>query len=435
MCKKLFISFLGTTKYNECDYYRNPTDHFKSRFVQSATLDMLDVTNWSEEDSICIFVTQKARDVNWGIDEDIPLSPDADIAPYEGLRQELVNKGIKAKIKAVLVDEGKTEEEIMNIFQKVFEVIHKDDRLYIDLTYGFRYLPMVLLVMSNYSKFLKNTEVASITYGIYDSRMGNRFPILDLMPLITIQKWTMAASDFLNNGRSDAMEGLSLPTLKENIKVAYLDGKSVDEQKSIQNFIKTLSEFTKERQSCRGDFIENGKTLKNIKESAHIFSNIKDSGIAPLTPILTHVTENIKEPDSKIERILDSVDWCCDMKLYQQAVTLLQEGVISYFLRRHGMEESLLDHKVRELVNHAFDNMQKRLSFAKWQIDNPDYKPFLQKLANDEQVSLLVRTFCKLKALRNTFDHAGFQEESSNAKGIKVKEWSKKFREVLCFDK
>lgn len=245
----------------------------------------------------------------------------------------------------------------------------------------------------------------------------------------------MAASDFLNNGRSDAMEGLSLPTLKENIKVAYLDGKSVDEQKSIQNFIKTLTEFTKERQSCRGDLIENGKTLKNIKESAHIFSNIKDSGIAPLTPILTHVTENIKEPDSKIERILDSVDWCCDMKLYQQAVTLLQEGVISYFLRRHGMEESLLDHKVRELVNHAFDNMQKRLPFAKWQIVNPDYKPFMEKLANDEQVSLLVRTFCKLKALRNTFDHAGFQEESSNAKGIKVKEWSKKFREVLCSDK
>lgn len=55
------------------------------------------------------------------------------------------------------IPEGRNEQEMWEIFQKVYGQMHEGDELYIDLTHAFRYLPMLVLVLSNYAKLIGKT--------------------------------------------------------------------------------------------------------------------------------------------------------------------------------------------------------------------------------------------------------------------------------------
>ncbi len=53
MARKVFISVLGTGSYKECIYALGDTQYDKTRFIQKATLQMLDVKEqWTEYDHI-----------------------------------------------------------------------------------------------------------------------------------------------------------------------------------------------------------------------------------------------------------------------------------------------------------------------------------------------------------------------------------------------
>lgn len=442
MKKKLFISFLGTGKYKECTYFYGNQYYKPNRFIQCATLERINAKKWTKDDVICIFVTQSARDFNWGIDPEISRSENAVVADYQGLRQELENMGLKAQIKPILVDDGKNEQEIRNIFRSVYKAIGYNDNLYLDLTHGFRYLPMMLLVMSNYVKFLKEASVEYLSYGNWEAKeeriIGGEkkffAPIIDLKQLTNLQEWTIAAADFLDNGRSGKLEDLSMPTILEEIKTTHEQGRENEDNKNVKQFVKALSEFTRERQNCRGDMIENGETLNRIESFANTFKKSTDSDIDPLMPMLSHVATTIHNEDSEIKRILDAVDWCCEKGLYQQATTMLQEGTISYFFRRHRWNVDLLNDSKRKIVNYVADFLNKKEDKKVIPDVAPDDLPYFEALVNDEQLVSLTGAYCKLKSMRNTFDHAGFNRDSGKKhKPVEsIKDISELFRSVLC---
>lgn len=421
MAGKLFISMLGASGYRPCKYYLQNTNELSSstRFAQKATLELLGAKEWTANDRIRIFVTSLARKNNW------ESRTDDDGKVIMGQKDELADLGLD--VKAVDIPDGSNEDELMQIFIKVYESIDDGDEVYFDVTHGFRYLPMLVLVLINYAKVLKHIKVGSISYGSFETP-GTDKPLVDLKPLSDLQEWTAAAADFLHNGHSEQLERLSMTKIRNLIKEAFINNKPSDEQKNIRNFVKALSEFTDERHSCRGDLIESGESLKKIENFGHNFSS---TGQAPLTPLLQYVKDNVKTRDSEIERILDAAAWCCDMKLYQQAVTLVQEGVVTYFVRRHGLGKYILDEGKRGLVNSAFEIHSKKIPEEKWIVKEED-KQLLTEIVNDEQVKELKGPFSQLKKWRNTFNHAGFQKDSSATNEDKIRKSINTFSEVIC---
>lgn len=433
MARNVFMAFLGTGLYQKCTYYNSDKDFMPTRFIQKATLEAIGATGWTEDDAVLIFVTQKAAELNW--DKSISSRKDKDnnIVEYEGLEKELEEMDIKAGISAVPVKDGKDETEMWSIFQTVFSQLKKGDNLYIDLTHAFRYLPMLVLVLSNYAKFLLDVSVKQMSYGNYEARDRdtNRAPIVNLMSLKYLQDWTSAASEFLKDGRSETMVKMAKPIIKQEKKRAFLSGAPTEGADNIIKFVQSLSDFTRERQNCRGDQIEDGDTLQAIETCIQRFKEDKTTEAAPLVPLLEHVAERLRNRDSKLMRLLDAVDWCCEMRLYQQAATMLQEGVVSFFCRRNGMEEDMLMPDKRRLVNYAFDiNLRHKPQYL-WQVSEEDF-PVLKRLVDDRLIKQLAEPFAKLKTLRNTFDHAGFQLQSSRSHVDNIQTWSKIFREALC---
>ena len=248
MARKVFISVLGLTNYGECIYVK---DEYKSpsvRFIQEATLDYLCQQNeWTANDTAYILLTNGAENVNW-YNDGHKNKETGEIIKCEGLQCRLQKLNLPFEINTISkIPDGNTEEEIWEIFERVFNELQDDDELYFDLTHGFRYLPMLVMVLINYSKFLKNTSVKSITYGNFESRnrVTNEAPIIDLLPLSALQDWTYAAGQFLDSGNVDKLQYLSDKELKPILKNAKGSNKDAT---NLKSFVKHLSEG----QTCRG---------------------------------------------------------------------------------------------------------------------------------------------------------------------------------------
>src|SRR3712207_395284 len=172
MARKLFISILGTGLYGECRYTQGDFRSGETRFIQQATLEFISTKEpWAEQDRICILLTDGARCNNW--DKTITSRENfqtKETVPYEGLESVLQQMELPAAIMPVAIPNGKDKEEMWQIFQRTFALMEEGDEVYFDLTHSFRYLPMLILVLGNYAKFLKNVHIAHISYGNYEAR-------------------------------------------------------------------------------------------------------------------------------------------------------------------------------------------------------------------------------------------------------------------------
>ena len=86
------------------------------------------------------------------------------------------------------IKDGKDTDEIWEIFDVIYNEINDGDELFLDITHAFRYLPMLLTVLINYSKFLKKITVKSITYGNFMAE-GDLKPIMDLTSISVLQDY------------------------------------------------------------------------------------------------------------------------------------------------------------------------------------------------------------------------------------------------------
>ena len=425
MARKLFISFLGTTFYKECVYFDSATgEEFpKTKYIQSAVLEQIGARDWSTEDAIRFFVTDQAFEDNWDKRKTTRVNNfTKKEEKYTRLEQVIEDMKLQTDWQVVRgIPEGKNEQEMWEIFQKVYGQIHEGDELYIDMTHAFRYLPMLVLVLSNYAKFLKHVTVKYISYGNYEARdrsqEPNRAPIINLLALSYLQDWTSAATEYLKHGYAEPLKDMTKKSLVE----CFTNPESSPEDKAnasiVNKFIYYLDSYTRDRIVCRGIYISEGVLAKRLDgKIQEIEEKLKDNtGLEPLNPIFETIRGDIKVSDSVWENCLDAAKWCYGKRLYQQAITLLEEGVVSFFCKRHGI--SLDDKNKRDLVNKAFSFRKKHTPESEWVVsDKQKVKEIMQdKLLSNHE---LIDRFGDITDLRNDYNHAGFNPNKQKADTI-----------------
>lgn len=341
--RKVFVSLLGTGIYSECIYrYDEDGSKCKTRFIQYATLEMFHADRWDKDrDKVIIFLTDKAGKSNW--DRSITSRKAGDsVVPYDSLEAVLVKAGYEDMLITKNIPDGKTEEEMWEIFDVIYGELQDGDELYVDITHAFRYLPMLMLVLMNYSKFLKNTEVKSLSYGNYEARVKSSYgveeaPVMQLLPIVELMDWTLAASDFIKNGRTEKL----LSITREKTESVTKDNASSQALKQyygrMEGVVKKLSKYAEAIRMSNGKYVFDGL----VSTKYEMTSSLDNYRYRALLPIVNKVIEEYKEKftvggnaDSDIidmKLILQISQWCLDKKLYQQFATLLQEGIVSYF--------------------------------------------------------------------------------------------------------
>ena len=412
MARKVFISVLGAGLYESCKYTTNHFCSAETRFIQQATLEYLNAQDWSDDSKAYFLLTNKATTTNWKVENEQRFDKSRGIyVPYIGLQQQLESIHFPFHFEGISIPDGKDETEMWRIFETVYNLLKDGDELYFDLTHSFRYLPMLMLVLGNYAKFLKNASVCSITYGNYEARnvSTNEAPIVNLLPLSSLQDWTFATADFLKNGYADRLvdiAGKGLDPLTRNAETR------TDETKRLKSFVNNLKSFSLDMQTCRGLNIIDASIFKRIKFDINTLNKIV---IPQLKPVLQQVSESVASFDDSgsVMNAIKAARWCYDNQLYQQATTFLEEGIISYFCQRHGIA---LDIRVkRELVNKAFSIKKDGKQEKEWVV-REELKPLLVELVNDELLKneQLVSLFNSLADLRNDYNHCGMRDNKKD---------------------
>lgn len=418
MGRKVFISVLGTGYYGECVYARDGFTSSSTRFIQHATLEMLTQKgNWTADAHAYVLLTKEARETNWHIPGGMRTSmrTKAD-EPYAGLESVIEGMNLPFEVSGIDIPMGKNEEEIWQIFDIVYGVLQEDDEVYFDLTHGFRYLPMLVLVLGNYAKFLKRVKICSITYGNFETRSKDGIaPIIDITAFSTLQDWTAASADYLRHGDSTLIGICGTQQLTPILKETC--GKDEAAQ-NMKKLIASLNTFTDDMRFCRGMSLIGGKPAADV--SCYI-DKVGDQYLKPFRPLLAMVRATVADMGANhVANMLAASAQCYRYGNLQAAITLLEEGITSVFCERHGLQ--IDDKSKRDIVEQAFN---KKLFWVMGKQDK--YKPLSEK--EDERLVAVVeqdpwltdnhvKAFSNLQNFRNDVNHAGMRKQPLKVKNI-----------------
>lgn len=159
---KLFVTVLGTGNYFDC-YYCKDDKSFRTPFIQEALMNFLYKNeNKFEDFEMKILLTEKARDKNY----------------YGENKLESILKKYDITPELAIIPEGKTSDELWDIFDKVSETIdesasklsssHESLDVNIDITHSLRNIPMQIVVAMNYLILFNNVNLEGIYYGAFE---------------------------------------------------------------------------------------------------------------------------------------------------------------------------------------------------------------------------------------------------------------------------
>lgn len=412
MGRRVFLSILGIAFYGKCRYTKDDFVGTETTFVQQNLLEYLQQKEgWGKQDQVLMLLTDLAKVNNWNKDIRTRFSSkDQRDVPYIGLEKILLDMDMP--FQAVHIPDGKSTEEMWELFEVIYSQLQEGDELYLDITNSFRYLPMLLVVLVNYAKMLKNVTVKAIFYGNYDARdkVSNVAPIMDFLPLSVLQDWTSATSDYLRYGQVEKLYDLSESSINPILKDPST---RTDDVKLLRAFVDRLKDLVGERITCRGLSIIENKNVGLLEKAA---KDIQEVTIPQLKPVFEKIKESLDIFGAK-EDILNCIKaarWCCDNKMYQQTTTLLEEGLIT-FLCCHFK----LDYKEKNFRNLMVQCLSAK-TFPNEKIIFND-SVLAEELLADSVIwdnKLFVKSMQNIQQVRNDYNHAGFNKHPKKVKDI-----------------
>lgn len=404
MPRKVFMSVLGTGFYNECTYsgVKNTT----TRFVQRAALEEIDAKSWGKDDTVYIFVTERSRKDNWQrVSSKRYNNRTEQDEEYGDLYHSIIELGLTCPVKDVDIKNGNDETEIWDIFETVYGLIEPGDELYLDLTHGFRSLPMLLLVLVNYAKFLRNVKVAYLSYGNFEAAKDGVAPIINLLPFTYLQDWTTAASSFEETGRVEVLN----QAIKKSAE-GISDKKHKTHLSSLMNKLKA---FQQQMETCRGREINEGKAADGIRGFVDIVQ--QDNSLpAPTSPILQSIKDLVQSfASDSIRNIPEALQWCKKFGLVQQGYTLCQEGIVTKVCEELSEFNPFSGDKPVKKYRDYWSAIlglkdNEAVDESKWHGSLSTNRELTRSILALDWVGRLRGKYNKLTSNRNTVNHGGF---------------------------
>lgn len=116
----------------------------------------------------------------------------------EPLTPLLANR-LGCKVRLVLIPYCRNEAEQLELLRIMAAEVNPGEAVYLDVTHGFRHLPMLALLSALHLREVKKAHIAGIWYGAYDSDTGEA-PVYNLAGLLRIADWIGALNTFDKDG-------------------------------------------------------------------------------------------------------------------------------------------------------------------------------------------------------------------------------------------
>ncbi|GAK61624.1 CRISPR-associated protein, TM1812 family [Candidatus Vecturithrix granuli] len=400
---KKYLAFLGANAYKLSTYIFREQP-LRTPYVQAALTRIL-CQDWTANDRILVFTTPKAREKNWG-----------------ALSEEFQRLCLPCPHTQIDIPEGGNEESLWEIFDTVLQTMEPGDDIIFDVTYGFRSLPMLALIILNYAKFVKNCALAGMYYGAYEARQAPQgkpdatdaeyeTPVIDLTPLVNVLDWTVGIDRFLNTGDASVVTTLTEKQVYRILKKTRDHNKQ--EAENLKAMARALSNFAKNCATCRGK--ELSPSALQVKHYIETSLRASDELIKPLTPLLEKIQAHFTmfNPDDEIRNIFHVVSWCREHHLIQQSITILEEGLITDFCHKLGLNPD--DYRKRQAVSAAISFIAQSKRPEARTKPGKNCAAYVAPLFSLLPSEKFISNFDRLRNMRNDINHAGYIENYQRA--------------------
>ncbi len=456
--QRIFISMLGTGNYKNVPYYyENEEETFETPYAQEVILKHV---LKEKPDKCLIILTEEAREKHWKKEwekdwEEFKKTHQEKCgeiywAKYWETYQEKYGEGfgLASRLQGfnvVEIDTSIEPQKLWNLIEDISREVPENSQLILDVTHSFRYMPMFLLVLADYLRVLKNVSIENVFYAQFEAK-GQKKPVLSLLPLIKLQEWTRAVSVFAEYGRAELL-GEKVEEVEKMLERNIKNASGKEEKNSIiavkyaMGKLKSVNAVSLQIATCRGDKIlkqgvqEPLKKLETLREQSELLKNYEDKEVLVTLSLLEIVERKLRKLEKEDEdldsvRMLKAARWAYDHKMYQQAITFLEEGLTSWLMEKTRLGgEEVLDREKRGIFNSALLSFVKDKNHSDQEREEEKeqkqkqeeeqkqkYKEILLGEFAEEQIKEVASLVDNIKNERNKINHAFMRKEKQKKK-------------------
>ncbi len=393
--RRVFVSCLGIGSkkaeghfdYDAACYFMGEGEPSnKTKFVQVAELQLLGASSF---DKIVIVATEKAKNRH-----------------YDELQAELEQLGIPMEnILCPLVDEDMTSKGQWAWFEKILEHIQPRDRLTVDLTHGYRAIPIVFSTAIHFLQRARSISIEHVFYGAYDKNR-ELSPIVDMKDFYLINEWAEGVSRLVED--ADARKIVALVTAAPSFQVEDLrDDAFAGAAEDLTNRIRNVDMHN--MSNAARNLLDLVRRKKPAKSTAgEILLQLVAEKYESLTP---GVPATGRYDRSYFAGQLAYIKLLLEHKLYMQAFTVMREvigsiGLIGIPKARTNSADGRRSRGKAEVFVNMLQIEEKEWQFPETHSKmKEDLLPFYGQLKACG-IEAFLRSFLRqLVDYRNGFDH------------------------------
>ncbi len=197
---KTLITFLGKGRITEGGRYQQTTYRFDATHVATVSFFGLALANYILPDRLIVLGTASSMWDELLLDHaagDVDLGPLIDAVRAERVDDSLltgyapaIERSVCRPVSLAIIPHARDAVEQFGILARLAGEVGEGDEIVLDVTHGFRHLPMIGLVAARYLARVRRAFVKEIYYGAFDMRSEvNESPVLRLSGLLSLLDW------------------------------------------------------------------------------------------------------------------------------------------------------------------------------------------------------------------------------------------------------
>ncbi|MCK9263761.1 MAG: TIGR02221 family CRISPR-associated protein [Desulfobulbaceae bacterium] len=409
--RRVFLSFLGRGsknkgyRYDKTRYELNGKISAETEFVQVAELQLLgDIF-----DQILIVATRQSFDEHY-----VSLTEQA-------IKLAGTNDG---HFREIIIEEDMKDEGQWKWFEKIFSAIEEGDRLTVDLTHGYRSVPIVFSTALNFLQKTKGITLEHVFYGAFEQNR-NEAPVVDMRSFFDINLWADAVTRLTEEADAQKIteaaqlsHSSQLPEFNDDSLIKSFEDitdriRNVD----VDNIAKTAHNVTKHIRRVQKKASASGKILLQLAEKK-------------FSPLALPEDNNKLYENDYFGNQIQIIKVLIEHDLYMQAFTAMREFLVSVG-ERHAKKqiEILIEGEWKDISNKkkktrrndsrryadkligAFSTNEKDWNFSDLRDEGGKkflavMEPFLKSANHAELIEKMKNLCIELRDYRNGFDHA-----------------------------
>lgn len=407
------LTAIGTGNYSYTHYYLKNEQKIETKFA------FLYLHKLHKYDKVHLIMTEGAKKQIQPIQKELKK--------LKIIQEELENKKLPPNFNIIDIPDGKSEEEIWQIFTNVVENILKTPphTLSVDITHGFRSIPFILSLICVYLQKVKNIHIDNIYYGAFDARTtqtphtnpkesppeSTDTPVFQLKEAFGLIEWSYGIQTFqkfglcqiLTEKLSQILQPPSNISQKDKEKLGKMKSKLQKLKKSLQGLEQAIdlalvfeteeqaNSFCQILENCSQELQQWAKPLQYVQKE--MLEQIQE---------LTSSSSNSKIDETYLKQHTKLVQWYEKKGRYAKAISLAREIFLNYALYYQGYQDK----------NDWKDYKEKRIKTE----NLFNQKNILKNSKISKRKKEILDCWQKLGYMRNQINHHGFNKNNAFAK-------------------